>query len=373
MAGLKPVWKKALNIPAATCVPNTPRPSQGWRQETLADLKNLRDVKYMKTNPLILTLCGAGLGLAMAAGSAQGQQQPYHATPPTQYPAPQYQAQPYSAPQGYAQQPGQYPPRYSQPAVPQGEYVSPIEFLPTFGRKFGDMFRRLFYGDTPPQGYAQPQAYPGGYPQQGQRSLDQAPGGYYPPQGQRAYPQGYAQPQTPQYERPPAAGTPANTRTQPPQSSASKTKASQAPASKASSGNTSKTTTAKKYTPPTISSKPSTSKTPAATENAPPPATSTTERRTETVADASRAEFYPLPGSQPKESTASTASGSSAAAKTKTDSGIVSGGTFLKGKRTGKEGRVTSPYPPYQELDVSGLGSGSLALDPTTNKVFEVP
>jgi hypothetical protein len=34
---------------------------------------------------------------------------------------------------------------------------------------------------------------------------------------------------------------------------------------------------------------------------------------------------------------------------------------------------VISPYPPYRELDVSGLSSGSLALDPTTQKVFEVP
>lgn len=50
-----------------------------------------------------------------------------------------------------------------------------------------------------------------------------------------------------------------------------------------------------------------------------------------------------------------------------------SGGAFLKGKRTNKPGRVISPYPPYQELDVSGLSSGSLALDPTTQKVFEVP
>ncbi len=48
-------------------------------------------------------------------------------------------------------------------------------------------------------------------------------------------------------------------------------------------------------------------------------------------------------------------------------------GTFLRGKKSGKEGRVISPYPPYRELDVTGLTSGSLALDPTTQKVFEVP
>lgn len=49
------------------------------------------------------------------------------------------------------------------------------------------------------------------------------------------------------------------------------------------------------------------------------------------------------------------------------------GNQFLIGKKTAIPGRVISPYPPHQELDVSGLGSGSLALDPTTNKVFQIP
>lgn len=43
------------------------------------------------------------------------------------------------------------------------------------------------------------------------------------------------------------------------------------------------------------------------------------------------------------------------------------------GKKGSKPGRVVSPYPPNNELDVTGLESGSLALDPTTNKVFKVP
>jgi outer membrane biosynthesis protein TonB len=43
------------------------------------------------------------------------------------------------------------------------------------------------------------------------------------------------------------------------------------------------------------------------------------------------------------------------------------------GSRTSKSSRVKSPYPPYNELDVSGLSSGSLAMDPTTQKVFRVP
>ena len=47
--------------------------------------------------------------------------------------------------------------------------------------------------------------------------------------------------------------------------------------------------------------------------------------------------------------------------------------TPLTGTKTSKPGRVKSPYSPYAELDVSGLPSGSLALDPTTQKVFRVP
>ncbi len=43
------------------------------------------------------------------------------------------------------------------------------------------------------------------------------------------------------------------------------------------------------------------------------------------------------------------------------------------GSKTGKSGRVKSPYAPYSELDVTGLPSGSLALDPTTQKVFRIP
>lgn len=45
----------------------------------------------------------------------------------------------------------------------------------------------------------------------------------------------------------------------------------------------------------------------------------------------------------------------------------------LTGSKTGKVGRVKSPYAPYSELDVTGLPSGSLALDPTTQKVFRIP
>jgi hypothetical protein len=38
-----------------------------------------------------------------------------------------------------------------------------------------------------------------------------------------------------------------------------------------------------------------------------------------------------------------------------------------------KPGRVKLPFPPYNELDVSGMPSGSLAKDPSTGKVFRLP
>ncbi len=72
-----------------------------------------------------------------------------------------------------------------------------------------------------------------------------------------------------------------------------------------------------------------------------------------------------LPGSKPSLSQNEPA--------TEKPNAAASSGSFLRGKKTGKEGRVISPYPPYRELDVTGLSSGSLALDPTTQKVFEVP
>lgn len=41
--------------------------------------------------------------------------------------------------------------------------------------------------------------------------------------------------------------------------------------------------------------------------------------------------------------------------------------------RTNRVGRVKSPYPPYPELDVTGLPPGSLAKDPVTGKIFRLP
>ena len=56
-----------------------------------------------------------------------------------------------------------------------------------------------------------------------------------------------------------------------------------------------------------------------------------------------------------------------------TNDGDAKSGSFMVGKKGSKPGRVVSPYPPYNELDITGLPTGSLALDPTTQKVFQVP
>lgn len=41
--------------------------------------------------------------------------------------------------------------------------------------------------------------------------------------------------------------------------------------------------------------------------------------------------------------------------------------------KTANPNRVRSPYPPYTELDITGLPGGSLAKDPTTGEKFRVP
>lgn len=77
------------------------------------------------------------------------------------------------------------------------------------------------------------------------------------------------------------------------------------------------------------------------------------------------------PSSSPSQPSSSSTAKESSPGKSTTEG--TKSGSFLVGKRTSKPGRVVSPYPPYNELDITGLPSGSLALDPTTQKVFQVP
>lgn len=63
----------------------------------------------------------------------------------------------------------------------------------------------------------------------------------------------------------------------------------------------------------------------------------------------------------------------SAPSTNKQDSPASSSGEHPTATKTGKPGRVKVPFPPYRELDVSGMPSGSLARDPTSGKIFRVP
>ncbi len=281
-------------------------------------------------------------------------------------------------PQGYPQQQGGYPQQYSQ-QPPQGyqqqqgypqqqpstQYESPLQFLPKFGQRMSEMARRLFYGrnpvgyDTQPPAYGQngggysldstprPQSAPN-YPQQSQEGYPLPGSGYAPQQPGYQYPQQQPQ-QQPRYNYPPQQTTPPQSQ-QPSPAPSSKSK-TPAPAPQTKSSPPSST---HKYTPPKVNDSPparTTSKPAKVTPkkevkpDAPPPTPAPTTRRSE---------------STPKEFPTTSSSGGSS-------------GSFLKGKRTSKPGRVISPYPPYKELDITGLESGSLALDPTTQKVFEVP
>lgn len=304
--------------------------------------------------------------LSASTGMAQNQQR-YYPQQQGGYP------QQYSPPQGYQQAPQGYqqaPQGYGYPQQqPQSQYESPLQFLPKFGQRMSEMARRLFYGkdpigyDNPPQGYGQngggysldstprpqaapnyPQQSPQGYPLPGSSYPQQQPGYQYPQQ-QQQQPQGQ-----PRYNYPPQQQP---TAPAPSQSNTTRSKVippAPAPQSKAPS-----TSSTRKYTPPKVNDSPPTPRTtskPATVTpkkepkpDAPPPTPAPTTRRSE---------------STPEEFPTTTSSGGSS-------------GSFLKGKKTAKPGRVISPYPPYKELDITGLESGSLALDPTTQKVFEVP
>ena len=49
------------------------------------------------------------------------------------------------------------------------------------------------------------------------------------------------------------------------------------------------------------------------------------------------------------------------------------GKEYPMGTPGSQAGRVKSPYPPFRELDATGLAKGSLAMDPVSGKVFRVP
>lgn len=290
--------------------------------------------------------------------------------------------------------------------APQGYYYQPQQesTLKRMGRNVGDFFRRSFYGQPAPTYQAPAYRQPGGTARS--YSLDAPPSS-----------QGYARSQSygnrPQYQTPRASGTP-----QKGSSSSARTSTSAASRSKSSPPATASrgsTESKKRYTPP---SKPSSFKkapshpsdepvrnereeTVTAPSNPPLPLPNSTpdvEKTTSTptppgstearLGDPRLSNTFPLPGASPRtESSTISPTYSSdainlgptklpvedAASTTTSSSGTAKSGSFLVGRKTSKPGRVISPYAPYNELDVAGLPAGSLALDPTTQKVFQVP
>lgn len=316
-----------------------------------------------------LGLCAVLLVAAPAPASAQNQRY-------------------YPQPQGGYSQP---PPNYQQPAQgygygypqqqPQTRYENPIEFLPKFGKRMGEMVRRVFYGkdatgyDHPQQGYnsrpnngysleEHPRQYSTApaYPQQPTTGIYPPPSSYpQQPQGGYQYPpqqrQPQAQQQQPRYSYPPQTKQPlppapaTTSRSQKPAPQTRSSPPAPAPQSKSST---------RTYSPPRVSQT--------------PPKTTTPKPAPKTVAKPKEQPPAPAPTpTPPPPPTTARRSESTPPSQTASNTSSLGSGSFLKGRKASKPGRVISPYPPYKELDITGLESGSLAMDPTTQKVFEVP
>jgi hypothetical protein len=282
--------------------------------------------------------------------------------------------------------------QYSQGYYPQQQESG----LKRVGRSVGNFFRRSFYGEAPtytppPAGYA-PRSY----------SLDGPPVGGSTYANVNSY---SVAREAPAYKKPPTTATKtAATR---------KTSTATSTKSKTKTPTVRSTTSSKRYTPP---SKPSSFKkapshpvddTPARStdetvrapeENPLPLPNSTPNLEADTPPSPPKTEAklnqtamnntFPLPGATPStHSISPTISdepihlGPTSTIKdeppvkttTTSSTGKAKSGSFLIGQKTNKPGRVVSPYAPYNELDITGLPAGSLALDPTTQKVFQVP
>ena len=318
----------------------------------------------------------------------------------------------------YAQAP-QYAPTYYPPPQP-----SALDRIRNTGQSVGNFIRRKFYGESSTASYVQQPVYqrpPGsGQPvsYQPQRYSLDAPAQPIGVSGGT----GFQQPSpgtTPKYVTPPTTTARADTNgITSPTKAVPKTKSSPPPVTTTNLAPGATTTAKKRYVParPSTFSKPKAKPAPvqkrvedepptirpsAGTESSydAPPKEPTTEARLNNEAHPLPGAPEPVPGEDtpgisptiggadvdltPKRTSPEpVATGSSSTASSSrqpatngatTDTGSKAAGSFLVGKKTSKPGRVVSPYAPYNELDITGLPSGSLALDPTTQKVFEVP
>lgn len=296
-------------------------------------------------------------------------------------------AQQYQYPPGYA------PPRYTQPQAGYSNQAKPgvTDRLRSTGQNIGNFIKRSFYGES-----AQPVQQPNH--QTASRSQYRAPVGSTSSRGQGRYsldaPPKKA-PTTTGFQAPRSKDVAKYT--PPPVSKSTKTvskkpnETNRAPA----------TSSTKRYTPskPSSFSKPA----PKKVEDSPPsvpyeptvpqspmyptePAPTMPQRELiesevpPTIEAKAKDTQFPLPGgiNTPVSDTPPpppTVEKSQADVPTTSSSSSAgsSANSFMIGKKTSKPGRVVSPYAPYNELDITGLPSGSLALDPTTQKVFQVP
>lgn len=230
-----------------------------------------------------------------------------------------------------------------------------------FSERVSGFFARLFKPGSQPTNYQQPtQARPGAYrspapAQQPYRYPQAASSSQQRPATTGAWPS-YAQPQAPNYRMAPPAtsGSIAPTGAMAAKKTPTSTSSTRKPVFSTSNKTSTPSVSQREKEPdpmPYVAPKESVVKAPTQTTTSSPYSLTTNE-----------------PDPLPKQSFSDSSSNSSS-----TTSKVSSNQSFPVATPGKTPGRVISPYPPNKELDVKGLPSGSLALDPTTQKVFKVP
>lgn len=250
-------------------------------------------------------------------------------------------------------------------------YGPPQEQESGFGEKIGGFFRHLFYGE----GRRDRSGDPPPPPRRGRPGAYSRPSDRYnldaPPEGMRRQPSGYDRPMGNEPPPPDRSSSRQETR-----SSEQKTKSrTQESRKRTEPADTVKSDTSRtNRTPaPAPAPTPEVKKTPMR-ETTPPPSTQITPptppKEPETnPAPAPRNTPSTSPSPEEKETKTVQNSPPSPAPKPP----VRENKEVLTATKTENPNRVKSPYPPYTELDVTGLHSGSSALDPTSQRIFRVP
>lgn len=248
-------------------------------------------------------------------------------------------------------------------------YGPPQEQESGFGEKIGGFFRHLFYGE----GRRDRSGDPPPPPRRGRPGAYSRPSDRYnldaPPEGMRRQPSGYDRPMGNEPPPPDRSSSRQETR-----SSEQKTKSrTQESRKRTEPADTVKSDTSRTNRTPAPAPTPEVKKTPMR-ETTPPPSTQITPptppKEPETnPAPAPRNTPSTSPSPEEKETKTVQNSPPSPAPKPP----VRENKEVLTATKTENPNRVKSPYPPYTELDVTGLHSGSSALDPTSQRIFRVP